>query len=115
MLLEWRESLNGIKNITTLITSVIMVYSLLRFKGFNRLKLLINKLFWTNRFEGKSKFLMFFSKITATIYLCFILWGLISYSIKLDSNGIISVLGFTVIFPVIYRIIIALQRMIYRI
>ena len=78
-------------------------------------KKFLNKLFWLDKFEGKNKFLLFGAKFFMYGYIVFIVMGFIEFVATFDLGFLVSLCFLTFVYPIMYRIIMGLQRFIHNI
>lgn len=81
----------------------------------SKLIVFLRKLFWIDKFEGKSKFLTFGAKFFMYGYIIIIPFFLISAILSFNLENIISVCLLVIVYPVMYRIVMGVQRLIHRI
>lgn len=76
----------------------------------SNIKVLLHKMFWIDKLEGTYKFLTFESKFSMYFYIVSILFFILMFFIFLDVHMLISVGLIIVMFPIMYRIIMGIQR-----
>jgi hypothetical protein len=99
--------------------SILLIYLILKNEKFNKIKQFIYKLFWIDVFTNNEKykykfgydFLSFIARFFMYIYIVFMSYSISTSLIHLDIELIISTLILGIIYPIMYRIIIGLQRM----
>lgn len=79
----------------------------------NKLKAILKKLFWVDKFEDKSKILTFGAKFFMYCYIILMPLYLILTIISLDLASIIFACLSFVIYPIMYRIVMGFQRLIH--
>ncbi|EES47969.1 MULTISPECIES: hypothetical protein [Clostridium] len=78
-----------------------------------KLKTFLHKLFWLDKFEGKSKILNFGAKFFMYCYIILIPLNLLLNIISLDLENIIFGCFLFIIYPIMYRIVMGFQRLIH--
>ena len=84
-----------------------------------KIKKFLNKLFWIDKFEGKSKLFTFIGKFfmygyIVTIFLCLISL-IFSFIVAQDLSLLGSLPILIVIYPIMYRFVMGFQRLLFRI
>lgn len=81
----------------------------------SKLKMFLRKLFWVDKFEGKSKILTLGAKFFMYCYIILMPLNLILNIMSFDLGNIIFACLSFAIYPIMYRIVMGLQRLIHRI
>lgn len=80
-----------------------------------KLKMLLHKIFWIDKFQGKSKLFTFVGKFFMYGYIVTILLSLIAFVSSFDLSNLMFLLINILFFPIMYRIVMGIQRYIHKI
>lgn len=80
-----------------------------------KLKTLLHKIFWIDKFQGKSKLFTFVGKFFMYGYIVTILLSLIAFVSSFDLSNLMFLLINILFFPIMYRIVMGIQRYIHKI
>lgn len=80
-----------------------------------KIKMFLYKVFWIDKFEGKSKLFVYVGKFFMYSYIIFISFGLIQFIFSFDLNSLMFTCISILLYPIMYRIVIGIQRFIHQI
>ena len=93
--------------------AIVFTYLVYKNSRFARFKLFIYRLFWVYKFEGSKKFYLIYAKFAAFIYIFCIPVILLEGLTRLNPVYIIFALISLILFPLAYRLVIGLHRLIF--
>jgi hypothetical protein len=97
------------------IITMVLLYYYFKSDRMQKLRGFMNRLFWVDKFEGKSKGLLFGAKFFLIFYLFYILNFSISSIIALDFKMFLWIGLGAIVAPIMYRILMSVQRIFYKI
>lgn len=101
--------------ILTPIITMAILYFYFKSDRFQKLRVLLNKLFWVDKLEEKNKSLLFGAKFTLIFYLFYLINFTLYGILTADLDALSLMALFAVGVPVVYRLIMLIQMFIFKV
>lgn len=96
------------------IVTMILLYYFFKSDRMQKFREFMDRLFWVDKFEGKSKGLLLGAKFFMIFYIFYVINFTLSSVFTLDFQMMPKIVLGVVLFPIMYRIIMSVQRFFYK-